>query len=205
MPVPTAPDPIEFWFDFASPYAWFASREIEALAARHGRAVLWRPFLLGAVFKVTGMVPLAPSTLRGDYARRDWERLARQLGIGFAPPASHPGATVTAARAFYWLEARDAAAAAGFARALLDAYFGNGVDIATADGVAAVAAQCRLDPAAVLAGAAEPAVKDRLRAVTDQAIARGIFGAPFVLVDGEPFWGHDRLPMVDDWLARGGW
>jgi 2-hydroxychromene-2-carboxylate isomerase len=196
---------LEFWFDFASPYAYFAAPQVEPLAARHGRRTVWRPFLLGAVFKVTGMAPLVGMPLRGDYAKRDWARLARFHDVPFAPPPGHPGATVTACRAFYWVEERDPAGAATFARALLDAYFGDGLDIAERAAVAAVAVRCGLDGDAVLAGADAPAVKARLRAVTDEAIARGVFGAPFFIVDGEPFWGADRLPMVDAWLSRGGW
>ena len=72
-------DMLEFWFDFSSPYAYFGALDIEALAAKHKRRVLWRPFLLGAAFKTTGMQPLINMPMRGDYARRDWARLARRV------------------------------------------------------------------------------------------------------------------------------
>jgi hypothetical protein len=86
--------PIEFWFDFASPYAYFATFGIEDVAARHGRTVLWRPFLLGAVFEVTGMQTFDRTPLRGDYAHRDWARLARRMNVPFVPPSGPPALTV---------------------------------------------------------------------------------------------------------------
>jgi 2-hydroxychromene-2-carboxylate isomerase len=91
---------IEFWFDFSSPYAYFASLQIEAVADRHQRAVRWRPFLLGPAFRLTGMQPLTNTPLRGDYARRDWSRLARELRVPFALPEPHPIATLAPGRAF---------------------------------------------------------------------------------------------------------
>ena len=77
---------IEFWFDFASGYSYFAALEIEALAGRHGRSVLWRPFTLGAAFKVTGAQGLSRTPLKGEYARRDWQNLARLKGVVFKLP-----------------------------------------------------------------------------------------------------------------------
>jgi len=88
--------PIEFWFDFASGYAYFAALEIEALAERHSRTVAWRPFTLGAAFKVTGAQGLSRTPLKRDYARRDWQRLARTVSIPTIPTPSPPsGSTRT--------------------------------------------------------------------------------------------------------------
>ena len=83
---PRVGTPIEFWFDFASGYAYFAALEIEALAERHSRTVAWRPFTLGAAFKVTGAQGLSRTPLKRDYARRDWQRLARLKGVPFNLP-----------------------------------------------------------------------------------------------------------------------
>ena len=80
---------IEFWFDFASGYAYFAALEIEALAERHGRSVLWRPFTLGAAFKVTGAQGLSHTPLKGEYARHDWQRLARLRRLFLPTPSAH--------------------------------------------------------------------------------------------------------------------
>jgi len=95
--------PIEFWFDFASGYAYFAALEIEAQAERHGRSILWRPFTLGAAFKVTGAQGLSRTPLKGEYARRDWQRLARLKGVVFKLPERHPKVGLAAIRAFYHL------------------------------------------------------------------------------------------------------
>lgn len=198
-------DPVEFWFDFTSPYAYLASAEVEDVAALHGRTVSWRAFLLGAVFKTTGMQALTRTPLRGDYARRDCDRLARRLGIPFVFPVAHPANTVAAGRAFLWIEENRPELAVPFARAVFAAHFGRGEPIDTPEQVLALAAAAGGDREALAAGLESPALKDRFRARTDEAIARGIFGSPFFIVDGEPFWGVDRLPLVDAWLRSGGW
>jgi len=197
--------PIEFWFDFSSPYAFFASHDIEALARRHGRGVAWRPFLLGAAFRTTNMAPLTQQPLRGDYARRDWRRIARLKGLAFDLPPFFPTSGVNASRVFYFLEASDPATAVAFAKAAFDALFVDGRDIAEADVVASLGAPLGLDGAALVRAGATPEAKAMLRTRTDEALERGIFGSPFLIADGEPFWGSDRLAMLDEWLARGGW
>src|SRR5687767_13323743 len=116
-------DPIEFWFDFSSAYGYFASREIDALAARHGRTVTWRPYMLGVAFKATGMRGLSGTPIKGDYARHDWKRIARETGAPFSLPPGHPIVALPASRAFYWIERRDPAAAATFARDAFTAYY----------------------------------------------------------------------------------
>jgi len=199
------PAPIEFWFDFSSAYAYFASHEIEALAARHGRAVVWRPYMLGVAFKATGMRGLSGTPIKGDYARNDWRRISRETGIPFALPPGHPIVALPASRAFYWIEAHDPAAAPAFAHDAFAAYYVEHLDMTDPAVVAGVAARRGLDAAQVADGLAEPAIKARLKKVSDEGVAKGVFGSPFVIVDGEPFWGWDRLPMVERWLARGGW
>jgi len=82
------PSPLRFHFDFSSPYGYLASQRIESLAARHGRAVEWRPVLLGAAFKIAGTQPLTSIPLKGDYARRDLPRTARFHGIEFRMPST---------------------------------------------------------------------------------------------------------------------
>lgn len=196
---------VEFWFDFSSPYAYFASLSIEDVAKRHGRSVIWRPFMLGVLFKATGMTSLTQTPLRGDYAKHDWLRLARHAGVAFNPPANHPATQLPASRAYYWLEVERPELAALFARGVFHAYFSAGHDTGQADQVAKIASDLGIAPAAVLEAIALPAVKEEVRARTDEALRRGVFGSPFFIADGEPFWGHDRLPMLDEWLERGGW
>jgi 2-hydroxychromene-2-carboxylate isomerase len=201
MPQSPASEPVEFYFDFASPYGYLASTRIDEIAARHGRTVAWRPILLGAVFKITGMQANVMQPLRGDYLRHDAVRFARLLGVPLTVPEVMPLNAVVASRAFYWRRRDDPAGAHALAKALYHAHWAEGRDLTTADQVAEVAAGLALDRAAVLAGVQDPAVKEILRIETDGAICRGVFGAPFILVDGEPFWGADRLDQVDRWLA----
>ena len=198
-------NPIDFYFDFSSPYGYLASTQIDALAERHGRAVTWRPFLLGAAFKETGQRPLVEQPLRGPYFHRDFARSARFLGVPFRLPEAFPFASLAACRAFYWLSDRDPAAARGLAQALYRPAFAEGRPIAAVDDVVAVAAPLGVAGDALRQAVEDPAVKARLRHETEQAIARGVFGSPFIIVDGEPFWGSDRLPQVERWLMTGGW
>jgi 2-hydroxychromene-2-carboxylate isomerase len=198
------PQPIEFFFDFSSPYGYLASHLIDDLGARHGRAVIWKPILLGAVFKITGQTPLPQIPLKGDYGARDFARTARLYGLAFRLPEPFPFSSIAAARAFYWLEPAAPAAARDLARKIYDFAF-SGNDITAPATIAALAGEIGLDGAALLAGIETPEVKNRTRAENDAAIARGVFGSPYVIVDGEPFWGADRLPQVEKWLETGGW
>ncbi len=197
-------DPIRFHFDFSSPYSYIASREIDALGAKHGREVVWRPMLLGAAFKAMGATPIAEVPLKGVYSIRDFARSARFHGAPYRHPTPFPVSTVSAARVFMWLDARDPVAAKRLAAALFDAYFAEGLNISIADVVVAVAGRQGLDAAAVTAAMSDPAIKEALKAEVDAALAAGVFGAPYFFVDGEPFWGADRLDQMDRWLAQGG-
>ncbi|HTF32488.1 MAG TPA: 2-hydroxychromene-2-carboxylate isomerase [Myxococcota bacterium] len=196
---------IEFWFDFGSGYAYFASLEIDAVARRHGRIVRWRPFMLGTAFKVTGATGLSRTPLKKDYALRDWQRIARLRGAPFSLPPHHPPIALAATRACYAVERDDPAAVGPLVHALFKAYYADGVDIGVADEVVGVAARLGHDPAALAAAIASPELKSQTKTMSESAVERGVFGSPWMFVDGEPFWGWDRLGMLDDWLARGGW
>lgn len=198
-------NPIDFYFDFSSPYGYFASTRIDAIAARYGRDVVWRPILLGAVFKLTGQQPLPTIPLKGSYAKHDLVRSARLLGIPFKLPGKFPIAGQAPSRAYYWLSDRDRALAIRLAQALYHAYFAEDRDISSPEVTANVAAKLGMDRAAVLAALSDAAVKERLRTEVDAAIERGVFGSPYVVIDGEPFWGADRLDQAEKWLATGGW
>ena len=197
--------PIDFYFDFSSPYGYFASARIDDIAARHGRSVVWRPILLGAVFKLTGQQPLPAIPLKGSYAKHDLVRSARLLGVPFRLPTKFPIAGQAPSRAYYWVADRDGAQARVLAQALYRAYFAEDRDISNPEVTANVAAKLDIDREALLTALNEPAVKERLKNEVDAAIERGVFGSPYVVVDGEPFWGSDRLDQVDHWLATKGW
>jgi 2-hydroxychromene-2-carboxylate isomerase len=196
--------PIEFYFDFSSPYGYIASRLIDDLAARHDRTVVWRPVLLGVIFKLTGTAPLVQIPLKGDYSRRDFARTARFHGVPFQMPDPFPFSGVAANRAFYWLDDTDPAKARDLARALYGAAFG-GMEIGRPESVANVAQGIGIDRDRLLEGSQSPEAKARTRAENDDAIAKGVFGSPYFIADGEPFFGTDRLDQLDRWLATGGW
>lgn len=200
-----SPAPIEFWFDFSSGYAYFAAQEIDALGARVGRPILWRPYMLGTAFKVTGMRGLSATPVKGGYARHDWQRAARKHGAPFVPPDDHPKIALPATRAFYWIEAHHPGQEQPFARQVFARYYSGTLDSSDPDAVAALAGSLGLDSGAMRQGLESLAIKDHARAISESAIARGIFGSPFFIIDEEPFWGWDRLPMLEEWARTGGW
>lgn len=197
--------PVDFYFDFSSPYGYFAASRIDALAARHGRSTVWRPILLGAIFKVSGQQPLTTIPMKGSYALHDLARSARWFGLPFRMPGKFPVPSIAPCRAYYWLQDRDPAAAKALAQALYRAYFVEDRDISSPEVTANVAAKLGHDKSAVLQAINDAAVKERLRSEVDAAIERGVFGSPYIVVDGEPFWGSDRLDQIEQWLAKGKW
>jgi 2-hydroxychromene-2-carboxylate isomerase len=198
------PAPIEFWFDFSSPYSYLASEKIEELAARYGRTVAFKPTLLGVIFRTTGGVPLTELVPpKANYFVHDFERSARFAGVPYRKPSVFPIPTVNAARALLWLQAHDEAMALRFLHAAFRAYFAQDRNLGEPAVLEAVAREVGADTARLAQGMQEPAIKDRLKALVDESIARGVFGAPTLFVDGEMFWGNDRLPQVERWLASG--
>ncbi len=197
-------EPIEFYFDFSSPYSYIASEVIDGLAEKYGRKVKWRPMLLGVVFQKTGQPLLVNVPLKGEYSLRDFARSARYHGVPFKFPAKFPLSTVSAARAYYWLHGQDCQKARDFARAVFRAYWVNGRDVSDLAVLQEIAASLGVDRDALAAGMVTPEIKERLKVETDTAIARGMCGAPYFVVDGEPFWGADRLPQIEKWLQTGG-
>ena len=198
-------EPIEFYFDFSSPYGYLASQRIEDVVEEYDRQVVWKPFLLGVLFKTTGSQPLLDIPMKGDYARQDLERSARLFDIPFVLPDPFPFMSVAACRATYWLAERDADESKGLAEALFDAAFGEGESISEPEAVAEVAADLGHDGKEVLTAMGNPRIKDLLKREVDAAVKKGVFGSPFIFVDGEPFWGFDRLDDIALWLEMGGW
>lgn len=193
--------PIDFYFDFSSPYGYFASTRIEELAANNGRLVNWHPVLLGVVFRTVGTAPLTSYPVKGEYSFHDFERTARFHGIPYKRPPRFPLATQAAARAMLWTaQAVGEARAIELAQAIFRAMFVDGVAIDEADEVLRIGAAIGLDRDALAAGQESEPVRERLREETQQALARGVFGAPFMIVDGEPFWGFDRFNQLDAYL-----
>lgn len=198
-------EPVLFYFDFASPYGYLASEQIDEICAKHGRETDWRPIMLGVIFKDTGQQPLVDVPMKGDYSRHDIMRSARLWGGPFVVPDGFPFPSISAARAAYWAKDKYPEKAKPLMQALLRRAWNDNKDIAKAESVVEVAAEQGFDAEEVAKALQDPAVKDRLRTALEDARERGVFGSPYMIVDGEPFWGCDRLAMLGLWLERGGW
>jgi 2-hydroxychromene-2-carboxylate isomerase len=199
--------PIDFYFDFLSSYGYFASLRIEQLAARHGRTVRWHSMLLGvSVMKTMGLKPLLDTPLKRDYVLRDTARYMRRHGLQLArkltDPVMDPRA---AARGFYWVRRHRPGREGAFARIAFDCYWREGSDLGTPAQVAALAPAIGVESALMLEGIESDQTRTDLREAVAASLARGVFGSPFIFVDGEPFWGSDRLEQLDEWLSSGGW
>jgi 2-hydroxychromene-2-carboxylate isomerase len=201
----TSAQPVDFYFEFSSPYGYIATQLAEDFERRIGRPLRWRPILLGPVFKLTGQSPLTEVPLKGDYSKRDFQRSAGMHKVAYRQPAKFPIGTVAAMRAFYWVADRDPALARKLAKALFAAYFVDGIDIGAAPAVIEVAKAVGVDATALSTALEDPALKERAKKEVEAAIAAGVFGSPFFIVDGEPFWGVDRMPMMEQWIRTGGW
>ena len=197
--------PIEFWFDFLSPFGYLGSIQIEKLAAEHGREVVWRPTLLGVmVMNVMGLPAVPATPLKGPYSGRERDRNFGFFGVELNPHGDGVLPPLPAIRTFTWLNMTDPALAKRFGQALYRAHWSEATDVTTPEAVATFAKdRFDLDPDAVIAAIDDPAVKDALKASVGAALEAGVFGVPTFVVDGERFWGNERLPMIERLLATG--
>jgi 2-hydroxychromene-2-carboxylate isomerase len=193
---------VELYYDYSCPYAYLASTQIDAVCERTGAELIWRPMLLGGVFRALGMPDtpaLAPAKARLNHL--DMHRWADWYGVPLVMPPLHPNRTVLALRAT--LAAEESAPVA--TKALFRAYWALGRDVSRPEVVSDALSEAGLDGPALVRHAEEPAIKDALRARTDEAVGRGVFGAPtfFVTTDAgtETFWGQDRLHFVEKALG----
>ncbi len=200
---------IDFYYDYSSPYGYLASERIEAIALNNEHTVVWRPILLGAVFKVTGQTPLTEAPLKGEYSIMDFTRSAREQSLDYTHPIKFPIGAVAACRATLWLRNNDdetlQALTAPFTHAVYRAYFADNKDITSPDVLAEVAASLGIDVPTMAAALSDQSVKDALRTEVENAIANGVFGSPMMIVNGEKFWGNDRMEQMQRWLQSGGW
>lgn len=189
-------DPIDFFFDFASPYAYFLADPLERAAVAAGRELVWRPLMLFAVLKEIGLPPPLENEVKKRYVVADMKRSARLFGKPFTLPERFPLSSHLPARLFHEIALRDGAAAKAFGRAVFNAYFTTGADLGKAEVVADIAAR---------SGAPLTAASDEGKALVLETIARavdlGVWGSPFVIIDGEGFFGADRLPQIEAKLA----
>jgi 2-hydroxychromene-2-carboxylate isomerase len=198
--------PVEFFFDPVSPYSYLATTCIDALAARHGRRVVWRPTLVGVtVVKVMGLKPVPQTPMKSVYSAHDLARLASMFGVPLRQHGLAGVNSLAACRAFLWLDERDPAAARGLARHLSARLWVDGIDITPPQVVVDEASSLGIDIAGLPEALGSEALKAKLSQAVEQAIARNVFGVPYFVADGEPLWGADRMWMLDHWLANGDW
>jgi 2-hydroxychromene-2-carboxylate isomerase len=189
---------LHFWFDYSCPYAYLASTQVAALASRTGAALVYEPMLLGGVFRAVGTPQRLFETLSAQKARHnglDMQRWADLFGVTLRMPSAHPMRTVEALRATL-LTGIDPGVVDGFYRA----YWVEGRPPSDEATLRDVLARAGHDAGAILAKLDD--AKDDLRVRTDRAIAHGIFGAPAFVVDGEMYWGQDRLDFVERALTK---
>lgn len=194
---------LDFFYEFASTYSYLSAMRVDDLALDYDVDVHWRPFLLGPIFKAQGWdtSPFNVYPDKGRYMVRDLERLAEAQGLPkFKMPKAFPAHSILPSRAALCLKGEMRAA---FSRAVYDAEFAGGKDIADPKVIEAVLNALGEAPAKIFEKVNTQPVKDALRAETEAAQKLKIFGAPaFVAEDGEIFWGNDRLEMALEWAAK---
>jgi 2-hydroxychromene-2-carboxylate isomerase len=189
---------LEFFFDYVSPFSYLANSQVEAIAERTGAELVYRPFLLGGVMQATGNQPPATLPARGSYLPKDIGRWVRRYGIPFKFNPSFPMKTLEAMRAALAAQAQGVFPA--YHAALFQAAWAEPANLAEPAVLRDLIAKAGLDPAALLAAAATEPIKEKLKANTAEAVERGAFGAPTFFVDGEIFFGNDRLDFVEEAL-----
>jgi 2-hydroxychromene-2-carboxylate isomerase len=184
---------IEFWYEFASTYSYLAASRIEKVAEAVQLQVVWRPFLLGPIFKQQGWSdsPFNLFPAKGAYMWRDVERLAEGYQLPFRKPSAFPRNGLTAARVA--MLATDEGWCADWSRAVFHAGFALDRDIGSPAVLSGLLEALEQEPGPVLGRADSDENKARLRKQTERAMALGIFGAPSFLVGEELYWGNDRL------------
>jgi 2-hydroxychromene-2-carboxylate isomerase len=191
---------IEFFFDVGSPAAYLAWTQLPALCASAGSRIDYRPMLLGGVFQATGNQSPMTVPAKGSYMQRDLALHAQRYGVPFHHNPHFPINTLTLMRAATAIQMQQPERFADYVDAVVRAIWVDQQNMNDPQVVAAVLQSAGFDPAALLAQASDPQVKERLKQVTQDAVARGVFGAPTFFVDGQMFWGQDRLEFVKEAL-----
>lgn len=191
---------VEFFFDVGSPAAYLAWTQLPSMCSSTGANIDYKPMLLGGVFQATGNQSPMAVPAKGKYIQGDLERHARRYGVPFHHNPHFPINTLMLMRGATALQMQQPERLADYLAAVYRAIWVDRKNMNEPQVVAAVLQQAGFDPAALAAQAADPQVKERLKQVTQDAVARGVFGAPTFFVDGQMFWGQDRLEFVKEAL-----
>jgi 2-hydroxychromene-2-carboxylate isomerase len=193
---------VEFYFDVGSPYSYLAYKALPAFAAVHGAEIVWRPMLLGGVFKATGNHSPGEIAAKGRWTQTDMQRWARRIGVVLTPNPHFPINTLLLMRGAVGVQMKRPADFQRYLDAIFDAMWVKPRNLNQPEQIVAVLNEAGFETAAMLAIANDPAVKDQLKSDTESAVARGVFGAPTFFVGDEMFWGQDRLEFVGEALDR---
>lgn len=188
---------VEFFFDVGSPFSHIAWRALPEIAARNGAEIVWRPMLIGGVFKATGNVSPMTIPAKGNYSTIDLHRWADYYGVPFQMNPHFPINTLPLMRGATAMLMRSPKALEAYLDAIYPAMFEQPVNLGEVQEIGKVLARAGIDPQALMAEIGSDAVKDKLKADTDEAVQRGVFGAPTFFVGKDMFWGQDRLMFVE--------
>ncbi len=198
---------MQFYFDFISPFGYFAALRVGELATKHGRECEWHAMLLSvSVLKVMGLKPLVETPLKGPYLTHDAARYARRRRLVLKRALDGPQINpVPAARAFHWLKCHHTDRYRGIAVDMLDAYWREARNLEDPAEIALIAERRGVDGETLRTAIESDEARQLLRTAVDASLKLGVFGSPFFIVDGEPFWGVDKIEQIDEWLTLGGW
>lgn len=189
-------EPVRFYFDFASPYAYFASTLIDGIGAEFDRPVEWRPVLVWAILKAHGIAPPMEAPVKRAYFLKDMERSARFLGVDYREPVRLPLSSHLAARLYYVLHEDDPGLAGAFARGVFHAFFVAGEDISDDSTLVSIAKAHGVKEQFAREAMTSQTGRDLLQKAVTEAVADGVIGSPHFIADGEGFFGADRLPQL---------
>ena len=190
----------EFWFDYGSPASYLAYTQMPAVAQRTGATIVYKPFLLGGVFKATGNRSPIEIPPKGAWLMRDLARYAARYRVPFALPPHFPINSLNLMRGA--IAAENEGRLVPYSDAIYRAIFAEQRNMEDPIVIGSVLREAGFDPAAMMAAIGTAEVKDRLRANTEEAVARGVFGAPTCFVGKELFFGQDRLDFVEEELRK---
>lgn len=205
-PKPSDDAIIDFYFDFISPYGWLGAELIGDLASKHNRHICWHPFLLSVtVLDTMGLPAPLETPLKGTYLLNDTMRTLRYHGLSPSKNSRFAFPSVMAARTTLWFRDTFPEKTEALVLALYRAHWSKGYDISTPETVLGIIESFGVSIKAAKKALTDPALKQALRAETENAVKSGVFGSPTMIIDGEMFWGSDRFAMADKWLETGGW